>query len=62
MRISVIGGGYVGLVSAACLAELGHYVKLIEIEYDKVCVINSEVPPIYERGLKNLLSKTIVTS
>jgi|GEM_PF-3709098 len=38
MRISVIGGGYVGLVSSVCLAELGHSVNLIEIDEGKVAL------------------------
>jgi len=57
MRISVVGGGYVGLVSSACFAELGHSVDLIEIDEAKVEAINSGKPPIYEKGLKELLSK-----
>ncbi|KUK68415.1 MAG: UDP-glucose/GDP-mannose dehydrogenase family protein [Methanothrix sp.] len=57
MRISVIGGGYVGLVSSACFADLGHYVDLIEIDEAKVEAINSGKPPIYEKGLGELLSK-----
>jgi UDPglucose 6-dehydrogenase len=55
MKISVVGGGYVGLVSSACLAELGHFVEIIEICEDKVRFINSGIPPIYEEGLKELL-------
>ena len=59
MKITVIGGGYVGLVSSACLAELGHFVTVIEIDPLKVKKINSGVPPIYENGLENLLSAHI---
>jgi UDPglucose 6-dehydrogenase len=55
MEISIVGGGYVGLVSAACFAELGHSVNLIEIDREKVEAINSASPPIYEKGLKELL-------
>ena len=36
MRISVIGGGYAGLVSSICFAELGHLVSLVEIDPEKV--------------------------
>lgn len=56
MKISVIGGGYVGLVSSVCLAELGHSVNLIEIDRDKVKLINAGKPPIFEKGLDDLLS------
>ncbi|HOK58247.1 MAG TPA: UDP-glucose/GDP-mannose dehydrogenase family protein [Methanothrix sp.] len=56
MRISVIGGGYVGLVSAVCFAELGHSVDLVEIDRAKCDAINAGHPPIYENGLEELLS------
>ena len=52
-----MGGGYVGLVSAVCLAELGHHVNLIEIDKSKVDLINSSRPPIYEKDLDHLLAK-----
>jgi UDPglucose 6-dehydrogenase len=55
MRISVIGGGYVGLVSSVCFAQLGHSVDLIEIDRDKCEAINAGEPPIYEMGLEDLL-------
>ena len=57
MKISVVGGGYVGLVSSACLAELGHSVILIEVDKNKVEAINSCISPIYEMGLNELLSR-----
>jgi UDPglucose 6-dehydrogenase len=59
MRISVIGGGYVGLVSSVCLAELGHSVDLIEIDDAKVASLNSGRLPIYEEGLEETLAKHI---
>jgi UDPglucose 6-dehydrogenase len=57
MRISVVGGGYVGLVSSVCLAELEHSVTLIEVDENKIEAINSGVPPIYEKGLNELLRR-----
>lgn len=57
MKISVVGGGYVGLVSSTCLAELGHDVEIIEIFEDKVRSINLGIPPIYEQGLQEMLSR-----
>jgi len=57
MRISIVGGGYVGLISSICFAELGHCINLIEIDGRKAEAINSASPPIYEKGLEELLSK-----
>ncbi|MDD1702935.1 MAG: UDP-glucose/GDP-mannose dehydrogenase family protein [Methanoregula sp.] len=57
MKLSVVGGGYVGLVTGTCFAELGHDVTIIEIDPEKVRAINDGVPPIYEDGLENLLKK-----
>ena len=57
MKISVIGAGYVGLVSSVCFAELGHSVNLIELEKNKIDLINLGKPPIYEKGLEEILSK-----
>jgi UDPglucose 6-dehydrogenase len=56
MRISVVGGGYVGLISAVCFSELGHSVNLVEIDQQKVKVINQGRSPIYEDGLEEMLS------
>jgi UDPglucose 6-dehydrogenase len=57
MKLSIIGGGYVGLVTGTCFAELGHEVTIIEIDPVKVQSINNGRPPIYEAGLKELLRK-----
>jgi UDPglucose 6-dehydrogenase len=59
LRISVVGGGYVGLVTSACFAELSHNVSIIEIDESKVETINSGKAPIYEKGLNELLSKHV---
>jgi UDPglucose 6-dehydrogenase len=59
MRISIVGGGYVGLVSATCFADLGHSVILIDIDEDKVDAINCGKPPIYEKCLMELLSSHV---
>ena len=55
MKISVMGTGYVGLVSGACLAERGHQVTCIDIRPEVVQEINAGRPPIHEIGLDNLL-------
>lgn len=57
MKLSVVGTGYVGLVSGVCLAELGHEVICVDIDPDKVAMINSGKPPIHEIGLPGLLEK-----
>ncbi len=53
-NIAVIGAGYVGLVTAACFAELGHRVNLIEIDIEKIKRLNRDVLPINEPGLDEL--------
>ncbi|WP_048151733.1 UDP-glucose dehydrogenase family protein [Methanolacinia paynteri] len=57
MKISVVGGGYVGLITGACLAEKGHHVTIIDIDKEKIDAINSARPPIYEKGLEELLAR-----
>lgn len=55
-RITVIGGGYVGLVTSACFAELGHNVRCLEADAGKVSMLRSGVMPIQEPGLTELWS------
>jgi len=57
MKISIIGSGYVGLVTGIGLAELGNDVIFVDIDKSKVNLINSAEPPIYERGLRELMQK-----
>ena len=59
MKVSVIGTGYVGLVSGVCLAEKGHEVICVDVDQQKVDKINQAIPPIYEKGLGELLKKNI---
>lgn len=59
MKISVIGTGYVGTVSAACFAELGHEVVCVDIDPSKIDMLKRGVPPIYEDGLSELLEKHV---
>ncbi len=59
MEITVVGGGYVGLVTAACFADRGHVVRIIEIDPGKVDQIQKGIPPIYEEGLEEILKNTI---
>jgi UDPglucose 6-dehydrogenase len=55
MNLSVIGTGYVGLVTGACFAKLGHHVTCVDIDQEKIRKINNGVSPIYEEGLDSLL-------
>ncbi len=59
MKISVIGTGYVGLITGVCFAELGNHVVLVDISRDKVDKINSGISPIYEDGLDGMLKKNL---
>lgn len=56
-RIGVIGAGYVGLVTAACLAELGHDVRCVEIEPARLTRLLNGKLPIHEAGLDSLMSR-----
>jgi UDPglucose 6-dehydrogenase len=59
MRVSVIGAGYVGLVTSVCLADKGHQVICVDVDGEKIRRINRGVSPIFEKGLNELLQKTI---
>jgi len=54
VRISVIGAGYVGLVLGSCMAESGVDVELIDIDHDRVRLLNKGMLPLHEPGLKEL--------
>lgn len=58
-RISVFGIGYVGVVSAACLARDGHRVVAVDIVPDRVAMINAGHSPIVENGLEELISAAV---
>tara|TARA_Y200000002_G_scaffold356502_1_gene338323 strand:- start:162 stop:1460 length:1299 start_codon:yes stop_codon:yes gene_type:complete len=57
MNIVIIGSGYVGLVSAACFAESGHFVKCIDVDKKRIKRLNQGEIPIHESGLKSIVSK-----
>lgn len=59
MKISVIGTGYVGLVSGVCLAEKGNEVVCVDVDAAKVAMINAGQAPIHEKGLAELLRKHV---
>ena len=58
MKITIVGGGYVGLVTGACFADIGHDVSIIEVDTAKVGMINEKRAPIFEPGLENILIRT----
>ena len=60
MKLSVIGCGYVGLVSGVCFADAGHDVTCIDNNPEKINALNNNKIPIYEPGLKELLSKNSI--
>jgi UDPglucose 6-dehydrogenase len=58
VRITVIGTGYVGLVSGACLADLGHDVTCLDIDVEKIMKLRGGGMPIFEPGLPDMVERT----
>ncbi len=59
MKITVIGSGYVGLVSGACLADLGNDVLCLDVDPRKIEILNNGGVPIYEPGLDEVIKRNI---
>ena len=59
MKITVIGSGYVGLVSGACLAELGNDVICLDVDPRKIDILNNGGVPIYEPGLEAVIKSNV---
>jgi UDPglucose 6-dehydrogenase len=61
MKISVIGSGYVGLVTGACLADIGNHVLCLDIDTQKIARLMQSDIPIYEPRLKEIISRNIIS-
>src|SRR4051794_27713180 len=55
MRVTVIGTGYVGIVTGACLSYVGHHVSCVDVNAEKIAMLQRGEIPIYEPGLADLL-------
>jgi UDPglucose 6-dehydrogenase len=56
-RVAVIGAGYVGLTTAACLADLGNQVTVVDIDPEKIAMLRRRQVPFYEPGMQELVER-----
>jgi UDPglucose 6-dehydrogenase len=61
MKIGVIGTGYVGLVTGTCLAEIGTQVLCLDLDENKIAMLNDGRGPIHEPGLTELIRRDVAS-
>ncbi len=59
MKITVVGTGYVGLVSGTCLAEVGNDVLCLDVDPEKIRILEEGGIPIYEPGLQDMVRRNV---
>ena len=59
MKLTIFGTGYVGLVTGACLAEVGHTVVCMDVDQGKIDKLKAGVIPIWEPGLQPIVERNV---